>query len=477
MSRRVPRVLSVAGTDPTGGAGIQADLKSVGALGGYGMAVVTALVAQNTRGVRSVHVPPREFLAEQLRAVSDDVGIDAVKLGMLHSRPLIDTVAAWLAEVRPPVVVLDPVMVATSGDRLLDADAEDAIRRLCRRVDLVTPNIPELAVLVDAAPAADWEEARAQAARLAADTGATVLLKGGHLAGEDCPDAIVTEGGVRELHGRRIASSNTHGTGCSLSSAVATLRAQGRSWPEALERAKAWLAGAIAAGAALGVGEGNGPVDHFHEQRPTSWAESAWELTAEVRREAEEGAFVCGLRDGTLDAAAFRWYLGQDVVYLSGYARSLARASALAPDAEEQAFWARSAAACLEEEATLHRAHLGDHRPDPEPATIAYLDHLAATSANGAYAELTAALLPCFWLYSELGSRLAVGVAADHPYGDWLATYGDPGFADATRTAVEIADRAAAAASAAERERMTRAFVRSMAHEAAFFAAPPLPDR
>src|SRR5690606_24816990 len=123
---------SIAGTDPTGGAGIQADLKSIGALGGYGMAVVTALVAQNTHGVRAVHVPPVSFLVEQLDAVSDDVTLDAVKLGMLHSTPLIDAVAVWLDQVRPSIVVLDPVMVATSGDRLLDAAAEAAIRRLCR---------------------------------------------------------------------------------------------------------------------------------------------------------------------------------------------------------------------------------------------------------------------------------------------------------------------------------------------------------
>lgn len=264
----IPRVLSIAGTDPSGGAGIQADLKTIGALGGYGMAAVTALVAQNTRGVRSVHVPPPEFLAEQLDAVSDDVTVDAVKLGMLHSTPLIEVVAGWLHRVDPPVVVLDPVMVATSGDRLLDAEAEAAVRRLCGQVHLVTPNVPELAVLTGADPAPDWAAAVTQATELASATGTTVLLKGGHLDGPEAFDALVTaDGPIAEVSAPRIATTTTHGTGCSLSAAMATLGGAGLAWPEALPIAKEWLRGAIEAGENLRVGGGNGPVDHIHHLR------------------------------------------------------------------------------------------------------------------------------------------------------------------------------------------------------------------
>lgn len=266
-----PRVLAVAGTDPTGGAGIQADLKSIAAHGGYGMAVVTALVAQNTRGVRAVHVPPPEFLDEQLHAVSDDVAIDAVKLGMLYAAPLVDVVGAWLDDVRPPVVVLDPVLGATReshGARLLDDGAARstvaALRELCARVDLVTPNLPELAILCDEPEAPGWDAAVEQARALADRTGTTVLLKGGHLAADDCPDAIVTPTSVTVVPGRRVAATSTHGTGCSLSSALATLAAGGVPWPDALTRAKAWLAGAIEHGEALRVGSGPGPLDHFH---------------------------------------------------------------------------------------------------------------------------------------------------------------------------------------------------------------------
>lgn len=279
LRRQVPRVLSIAGTDPTGGAGIQADLKSIAANGGYGMAVVTALVAQNTHGVRSVHVPPVSFLAEQLDAVSDDVEIDAVKIGMLATADVIETVSEWLGRVDPPVVVLDPVMVATSGDRLLDKAAERALRDLVSRTDLLTPNIPELAILAEEAVAADWAAVIDQAARVSVRYGVRVLAKGGHLAGGDRPDALVDAGGgtvdVAEFPGTRIDTTNTHGTGCSLSSALATQYARSRDWPEAVDESKQWLTESIRCGAALEVGSGHGPISHFA---------GLWERSASLAR-------------------------------------------------------------------------------------------------------------------------------------------------------------------------------------------------
>jgi hydroxymethylpyrimidine/phosphomethylpyrimidine kinase len=260
----VPRVLSIAGTDPTGGAGIHADLKSIAANGGYGMAAVTALVAQNTRGVRSIHVPPPAFLAEQLEAVSDDVEIDAVKIGMLFDSDIVAVVQDWLVQVRPPRVVLDPVMIAASGDTLLAPDAVEAVRALVAHVDLVTPNMPELAALLGEPPATRWPEVLDQARRLATAHGVRVLAKGGHLAGAHSPDALVgPDGTTTEFATARVDTRNTHGTGCSLSSAVATLRVRRASWEAALEAAKQWLTASIAAADELHVGEGNGPVSHF----------------------------------------------------------------------------------------------------------------------------------------------------------------------------------------------------------------------
>ncbi|MGO2655304.1 MAG: bifunctional hydroxymethylpyrimidine kinase/phosphomethylpyrimidine kinase [Pseudoclavibacter sp.] len=276
-SIRVPRILSIAGTDPTGGAGVQADLKSISAMGGYAMAVVTALVAQNTRGVRSVHLPPVSFLREQLEAVSDDVEIDGVKIGMLADADTVTTVKAWLDEVRPPIVVLDPVMVATSGDRLLAEDAEAAVRDLCRSADLITPNVPELAVLADASEAQTWADAVAQARLVSARCDTVVLVKGGHLVGDRVHDALVDarsnpEGspvpdGLFEADAPRVDTDCTHGTGCTLSSAMATRLAAGDDWPTALITVKAWLTRALRSADALHVGQGHGPVDHFVDLR------------------------------------------------------------------------------------------------------------------------------------------------------------------------------------------------------------------
>lgn len=262
-------MLSIAGTDPTGGAGIQADLKSIAALRGYGMAVVTALVAQNTLGVREVHTPPPTFLRAQLDAVSDDVRIDAVKIGMLGGPEIVAVVADWLGRARPPVVVLDPVLVATSGDRLLPPDAEAALRELLPSADLLTPNLAELAALIDAPPAQSWPQAVDQARVLSDRTGSVVLAKGGHLGGTGCPDALVDTRGslpaeVVEVPGERIDTRHTHGTGCSLSSALATSRARGRDWPTALRECKAWLLDSLRHADTLHVGHGSGPLHHFH---------------------------------------------------------------------------------------------------------------------------------------------------------------------------------------------------------------------
>lgn len=261
----IPRVLSVAGSDPSGGAGVQADLKSIAAQGGYGMAVLTALTAQNTRGVRSVHVPPVDFLREQLDAVSDDVVVDGVKTGMLGSAAVVAEVADWLGRTRPPAVVVDPVMVATSGDRLLDHDAEDAVRDLLRHATLTTPNLPELALLLGEPAAADWEAALAQGRRLAAACDVSVLVKGGHLDRTDCPDALVRPDGTEVVvPGERVDTEHTHGTGCSLSAALATRLAAGDDAETALRRVKAWLTAALRHAHELEVGGGRGPVHHLH---------------------------------------------------------------------------------------------------------------------------------------------------------------------------------------------------------------------
>ena len=484
-TRPTPRVLSIAGTDPTGGAGVQADLKSIAANGGYGMAVVTALVAQNTRGVRSVHTPPVGFLREQLDAVADDVVIDAVKIGMLGDARIIEAVATWLRETTTGPVVLDPVMVATSGDRLLRQDAEAAMRELLPLVDLVTPNLPELAVLAEQPEASTWEQALVQAQGLAARHEVLVLAKGGHLSGPDSPDALVgPEGVLATLPGARIATRNTHGTGCSLSSAIATLRGRGEDWAGAVRGAKDWLAGAIAAADSLEVGRGSGPVSHFaalweaagtHAPAATTIAEEWWEAAAELRTQIDALPVVRGLADGTLPRPVFHRYLAQDAIYLQEYSRALAAASTLAPSAEEQAFWAGAAQGAIAAETELHAGRLGPEElfaAQPDATTRAYVDHLLALAARGRYEELAAALLPCFWIYDDVGARLSRAGTAGHPYGDWLATYGDPDFHAETLRAIELVTACAARASSEVRAAMRTAFLVSVRHERDFFAAP-----
>lgn len=485
-----PRVLSIAGTDPTGGAGIQADLKSIAANGGYGMAVVTALVAQNTHGVRSVHTPPTDFLTEQLDAVSDDVRIDAVKIGMLGSAQVSETVRTWLQRVDPPIVVLDPVMVATSGDRLLDADAEAALADLLPHADLITPNLPELAVLAGTDEASSWDEAVRQATTVSERYGVLVLAKGGHASGDTVHDALVSADGVLAgFDAPRVHTSNTHGTGCSMSSAVATLRSQTGDWSAAVEQAKTWLTESIRHADELHVGTGNGPVNHFatlweRAARPSGAQEltarqiedSWWEAIADVRSAIDASDFVTGLVDGSLSMPVFRHYLLQDTLYLHDYSRALAQASALAPTVDAQRFWAESALSALADETAVHAHYLGNldaaSNTPKAPATVAYTDHLAACGARDGYAVLIAAVLPCFWIYTDTGTRMLPRAHADSRYLPWLRTYEDPEFAAATRRAIEIVTAVAADADEDTRTRMWQAFRTAAEHELAFFTEP-----
>lgn len=545
---RVPRVLSIAGTDPSGGAGIQADLKSITASGGYGMCVTTSLVAQNTCGVREVFTPPLEFLTAQLAAVFDDVTVDAVKIGMLGDADTIRTVRTWLSEHPVLVVVLDPVMIASSGDRLLQADAEQALRELVPLVDVITPNIPELAVLCQKEPAQTFDEAHEQAANLAAATGTTVIVKGGHLCGQDAGNtAVFPDGTCAHVRTPRLDSRNTHGTGCSLSSSLATrlgvellhhTEAAGHTdaadsleeqknaltsedTQRALQWSTRWLHESIAAGAELqvGSGEGHGPVDHAARARrleaaasaypwhhllattdsegnaldgtsperllPVSpvpageavvkpagpWTAALWAAGGETWHQILDLPFVRALGDGTLDEDLFAFYLDQDALYLRDYSRALATLSARADTAEAQVHWAAGAHEAIAAESQLHegwlanRARLGG----PSPITMGYTNFLRASTAGEDYVVGAAAILPCYWLYEEVGAVLSSKNHADHPYAEWLSMYGGEEFAaDVARSLVEV-ERAFEVASPAQRVRAARAYLSACVYEREFF--------
>jgi len=536
----VPRVLSIAGTDPSGGAGIQADLKSITASGGYGMCVTTSLVAQNTCGVREVFTPPLEFLTAQLAAVFDDVTVDAVKIGMLGDADTIRTVRTWLSEHPVPVVVLDPVMIASSGDRLLQAEAEQALRDLVPLVDVITPNVPELAVLCQKEPAQTFDEAHEQAANLAADTGTTVIVKGGHLHGEDAGNtAVFPDGTCAHVRTPRLESRNTHGTGCSLSSSLATrLGVELLQHTEAAEHAAdqqltsedthralqwstRWLHESIAAGAGLqvGSGEGHGPVDHAARARrleaaassypwhhllattdsegntldgtgperllPVSpvpagkavvkpagpWTAALWAAGGETWHQILDLPFVRALGEGTLDEDLFAFYLDQDALYLRDYSRALATLSARADTAAAQVHWAAGAHEAIAAESQLHegwlanRARLGG----ASPITMGYTNFLRASAAGDDYVVGAAAILPCYWLYEEVGAVLSSQNHADHPYAEWLSMYGGEDFAaDVARSLAEV-ERAFEAASPSQRVRAARAYLSACVYEREFF--------
>lgn len=541
QTARVPRVLSIAGTDPSGGAGIQADLKSIAASGGYGMCVTTSLVAQNTCGVREVFTPPLEFLTAQLAAVFDDVTVDAVKIGMLGDADTIRTVRTWLSEHPVPVVVLDPVMIASSGDRLLQAEAEQALRDLVPLVNVITPNIPELAVLCEKEPAQTFDEAHEQAANLAAATGTTVIVKGGHLCGQDAGNtAVFPDGTCAHVRTPRLDSRNTHGTGCSLSSSLATRLGvellqhaevaehtaeqsvlTSEDTHRALQWSTRWLHESIAAGAGLqvGSGEGHGPVDHAARARrleaaasaypwhhllattdsegntldgtsperllPVSpvpageavvkpagpWTAALWAAGGETWHQILDLPFVRALGDGTLDEDLFAFYLDQDALYLRDYSRALATLSARADTAEAQVHWAAGAHEAIAAESQLHegwlanRARLGG----PSPITMGYTNFLRASAAGDDYVVGAAAILPCYWLYEEVGAVLSSQNHADHPYAEWLSLYGGEEFAAEVERSLAEVERAFEAASPAQRVRAARAYLSACVYEREFF--------
>lgn len=259
----IPNILSIAGSDPSGGAGIQADLKAIGANGGYGMAALTALTVQNTQGVRDALLIAPDFVAAQIGAVFDDIRVDAVKIGMLGSAAIVQAVAKALRGRGVPVV-LDPVMVAKGGDRLLAAEAVAALRDLLLPLAaIVTPNLPEAADLLGQAEAATRDGMSAQARDLLALGAGAVLLKGGHLAGPDSPDLFASAATTHWIEGARVPTANTHGTGCTLSSALATQLALTGDPLAACRAAKAYVACAIAGADRLSAGQGHGPTDHF----------------------------------------------------------------------------------------------------------------------------------------------------------------------------------------------------------------------
>ena len=265
-----PIALTIAGSDSSGGAGIQADLKTFAALGVYGASVITALTAQNTQGVSAIHDVPADFITTQIDAVFSDLDISAVKVGMVGRAAAVEAVARGLVRHKAQNIVLDPVMAASTGAALIARDAVGALRRLLiPRALVVTPNLPEAAALTGASVARNEQEMEIQARQILELGARHVLIKGGHGEGEDSVDLLVGQGEVLRLAAKRIVSRNTHGTGCTLSSAIAAGLAKGGDLISATQDAKAYVTAAIANADQLKVGHGRGPLHHFYRQWST----------------------------------------------------------------------------------------------------------------------------------------------------------------------------------------------------------------
>lgn len=260
-----PRVLSIAGSDSGGGAGIQADLKTFSALGCFGMTAITALTAQNTTGVRAIHAVPPQMLADQIDAVVEDIGVDAVKIGMLHSPEIVQTVASAIQRHALQKVVFDPVMVATSGAVLIDnAAVQVLVRELFPRTAVITPNLDEAALLVQR-PLHTEGDMEAAATQLLAMGANAVMVKGGHLQGDVVSDLLGLASGEKIwMRDSRIHTPNTHGTGCTLSSAIAAHLALGQELVQAVQSARAYIRGALQHGAEVRTGQGSGPLNHSY---------------------------------------------------------------------------------------------------------------------------------------------------------------------------------------------------------------------
>lgn len=265
----IPNIVSIAGSDSSGGAGIQADIKSISAAGGYAMTAITALTAQNTQGVKAVHAPPASFLEAQLHAISEDITIHGIKVGMLANAGLIAVVAEFLKRTPGIPIVIDPVMISTSGARLLDEQAMEAMKQILPMATVITPNLPELAVITGQRTARTVEEgvqqARAFQQEMEAGPCPAVLVKGGHAETAEADNVVLgSDGHTHRAACPRIETKNTHGTGCSLSSALATRLGLGHTVDEAVDWATTWIHGTIATSEKLKVGTGHGPVHHFH---------------------------------------------------------------------------------------------------------------------------------------------------------------------------------------------------------------------
>eukprot|EP01124_Arcella_intermedia_P009470 TRINITY_DN16178_c0_g1_i2.p1 TRINITY_DN16178_c0_g1~~TRINITY_DN16178_c0_g1_i2.p1 ORF type:complete len:486 (-),score=124.79 TRINITY_DN16178_c0_g1_i2:40-1497(-) len=447
----IGRACCVAGSDSGGGAGIQADLKTFAALKVFGCSVITSVTAQNTQGVLAIHDIPAEIVDKQLVAILEDIGTDAIKIGMLSSSATIETVSRRLSPLHIPIV-LDPVMVAKGGASLLQESAVGVLKReLIPLATLLTPNIPEAEHLL-AVHISSLEDMKSSCRRMIGELGAqAVLLKGGHLEGGDIVVDVLMlkDGGTFEFSSPRVSTKNTHGTGCTLSSAITAYLARGKNLCEAVQYAKQYVTGAIQHN--LQIGSGHGPLHHLWEYysfTERKFSSVLWESIEGLFAKILKLPFIEGLIDGSLPLDTFKRYLIQDKLFLDHFGRALYHVAAKV-DAKYIPYIISNSDE-VGNENNLQKEYfeswgLSEHQVQETPQSpicLLYTTYLTNITTLNPGHEGLAVVLPCFWIYAEVGKFVLKHTnLQSNPYSKWISAYADPHFNKSAQDMLLVVDQ------------------------------------
>lgn len=468
--------LTIAGSDSGGGAGIQADIKTITMNGVYATSAVTALTAQNTMGVTGIAEVTPEFLGLQLDAIFTDIYPDAVKTGMVSSGELIKVIAAKLKQYKAKNIVVDPVMVATSGAKLISDEAVEVLKKeLLPLADVITPNIPEAEVL--SGITIKNEDDMTEAARIINEKfGCSVLCKGGHQI-NDANDLLYRDGGYVWFKGRRINNPNTHGTGCTLSSAIASNLAKGENLDNAVKKAKDYISEALAA--MLDLGKGSGPLCHNYaivKEKTMKLSDTLFLKTKDLWKESAEKPFVLAMAKGTLEEELFKSYTVQDYLYLMEYVEILKRIRSLTENAKVGDFVDALIEGILKEVESVHLPSIKKYGITEEEvksckkisAITDYLQYLTKCIDNYGYKGGLTALLQCSWLYAYIGETVSKKYAkeiASSPYRTWFEAYTSESYISANQTWIVIIDTLGIDPENEEAEEMSNIFRQCATYE------------
>ena len=446
MKTLLSTALSIAGSDCSGGAGIQADIKTMTMNGVYAMSAITALTAQNTTGVEDIFEISSDFLKRQIDMIFTDIYPDAVKIGMVSNSELIEAIAERLNFYEAKNIVVDPVMVATSGSKLIESDAVITLKKsLIPMATIVTPNIPEAEIL-SGIKISCKEDMIMSAKSIGENYGCSVLLKGGHNL-NDANDLLYSNGELKWFYGRKIDNPNTHGTGCTLSSAIASNLAKGYDIENSIRKAKDYISGALES--MLNLGKGRGPINHAFnlntefskEEKIMKTVEYLLEMSKEIWDKYNKHPFVMGIEDGTLNKEKFRYYIIQDYLYLQEYAKTFAIGIAKSKSSEMVKLFSKYIN-IITGELNIHRGYMGELKISEEELknTPRSLDNLSYTSymIRVAYeegeAEIISAILSCAYSYEVIAKNIIKNnpLAKEHHfYGEWVKGYSSESYSNA----------------------------------------------